>query len=658
MKKNTYLLWLAQLFLVPCFSQNFTYYSDSPFGIKPIRNDMTRPAQRIFFYDFDHDGDLDLFMSGLDHIDNVSDPGWNNIHYFMEMQVNTGTKWNPQFGPRMTPFENFPFPKGYFFPSLGDVNGDGHPDFMVTAEVDYIGNRTLTYCKNLGQNLSGPFSVTRADSMGLRNFLPESLYIPELVDLDHDGDLDLLMSGFDPAFAEEDGDDIPTFYYAKNVGTPTVPQFSGWYDNPYGLNANPFGLAPNTFFEATASGDIDNDGDVDILGAPSVIPTDSLNYIYFHKNTPGPNGKPAFSVVTKSPFGLPNSFGNQQFLFPTLVDLDGDGDLDFFVFKGTSQNSVLKYYKNNLCTLVTTSVTDTICEGDSLVIGGIVYDTPGNYTIHLARANGCDSIIMLTLSLIQPSIVSLDETICQGESYPVGNESFNATGNYMILLSAANGCDSVVLLSLTVNETFITPLTESICEGGSYQVGNQSFDSPGHYNVVLSSQTGCDSTISLDLSVTHVDNTVSAIDNTVTANLSGASYQWIDCDSGENIPGETSQSFTPTVTGNYAVSITDGSGCSAVSGCTLVMVTGTKEAILSKGISIYPNPAKGWINILNSNSVPISKISLISLSGHVIKEINPDGAAKVDVSFLDQGVYMLKMKMNGLDVVKKLIILK
>ncbi len=607
MKKVYFVSALLSLLSVPCFSQQFSYLSDSPFGIKPIRDDATRNAQRIFFFDADQDGDLDVFLSGIDHIDTVNDLGWNNIHYFLEMQENTGDKWNPQFGPRMSLFENFPFPQGYYFPSLGDINGDGFPDFMVSAEVDYIGNRTLTYCKNSGQSISGPFEVTRADSMGLPNFLPESMYFPELVDLDHDGDLDLLASGFNPAFADENGDDVPNFYYAKNTGTPTAPIFLGWYSNPYGLLPNPFGLPANTFFEATTCGDIDNDGDVDILGTPSAIPADSMNYLYFHEDTPGPDGKPSFSTVTKSPFGLPVSFGDQQFFFPILVDLDGDGDLDLFVFRGTPQSSVLSYYVNNFCTTTTHSISQAICEGESLVIGGEAYDTPGDYTIHLSGSKGCDSIILLSLSLLQPSMVSLSETICQGENYQVGNETFTTTGNYMVVLIATNGCDSI---------------------------------------------------ISLDLSVTDVDNSVTAIDNAITANLAGASYQWLDCDSGQNIPGETNQTFTPSATGSYAVNITDGSGCSAISACTLVMISGTKEVELSKKISIYPNPATQWIKILNLNPEPVTQIKLINLSGQVIKEIKPNGCDNLDLSFLEQGIYMLKMDINGLEIIKKLVILK
>ncbi|HUR31488.1 MAG TPA: hypothetical protein VMZ69_08635, partial [Saprospiraceae bacterium] len=204
MKKHILFAFVAQLILLPCYGQYFNFHSVSPFGIQTIKSDSTRPAQKLMFLDFDGDEDLDLFISGLDHLDNdVS--SWEDIHYFIEMQENIGDKWNPQFADRVL-VEDFPYPLGYFFPSGGDLNNDGHKDFIVSAIVDYIGNRTATYLQNTGGD---QFEVIRFDSMGLPDFVPESFFVPELTDLDSDGDLDILMSGFDPAFAEEDGPDEP-----------------------------------------------------------------------------------------------------------------------------------------------------------------------------------------------------------------------------------------------------------------------------------------------------------------------------------------------------------------------------------------------------------------------------------------------------------------
>lgn len=78
-----------------------------------------------------------------------------------------------------------------------------------------------------------------------------------------------------------------------------------------------------------------------------------------------------------------------------------------------------------------------------------------------------------------------------------------------------------------------------------------------------------------------IDNAVTVTGTTITANQSGADYQWLDCDNGlASISGETNQSFTASVTGNYAVEITI-EGCVNLSGCELIDFTGIEELIQS-----------------------------------------------------------------------------
>ena len=73
----------------------------------------------------------------------------------------------------------------------------------------------------------------------------------------------------------------------------------------------------------------------------------------------------------------------------------------------------------------------------------------------------------------------LTELICDGETYTVGSSSFNASGTFVETLTAANGCDSVVTLNLTVAPIPTTDLTASICVGASYTVGTSSYNSTG-----------------------------------------------------------------------------------------------------------------------------------------------------------------------------------
>jgi hypothetical protein len=452
---------------------------------------------------------------------------------------------------------------------------------------------------NTGNQAPDQFDIFSLDAMDLPDFVSESFFLPELVDLDQDGDLDLMNSGFDPPFAVEDGPNLARINYARNIGTKSVPNFQGWYDAPYNL-------VPDTIGELLTSGDIDNDGDIDFIGSMLGIPADSISYLLVHLNNPGADQKPAFTTPLKSPFGLPSLFGAVQYVFPKLADIDGDGDLDLFVFKGDDSSTVLEYYENSLCTITTEEVSFTICEGDILDFEGEQFTQAGTYEIHTVSEEGCPHIITLFLIVEVAPIVELEETICAGESVQVGEQIFTESGDYNVTLLTTNGCDSIVLLHLEVID---------------------------------------------------VDNTVTLQDETLTASLSGATYQWIDCDTGLDIPGATGQSYEVLETGNYAVHVTDGSDCSETSECVFVMITGLSDQLYVNEITLYPNPADKMISIRNESSLVISSMTLISITGQRVGEYEVLGATPIDISTLESGVYFAKIRSNDMEIVKKIVVI-
>lgn len=448
---------LSTLLLLTCISylqaQYFTYHSNAPFGIQLVKPDMTRAAQQIMFYDYDGDGDLDAFLSGLDFIDDFEN--WEGFHFFIEMQVNVGTKYAPQFSDRVAIVDPFPYPVGYFLSTIGDLNADGKPDFIIGVNTDpYIGTQKQQMLLQNAPPMPAGFTVSNLDQFGLTDFVPESAFKPELIDLDGDGDLDLMNSGFNSAFGEEDGPDVPIFYYARNAGTSSSPYFEGWYVNPYAMMPDPLG-------EIITSGDIDNDGDIDFVGGVLQTPIDSNFYLTVHINTPDVNGRPGFSAALHSPYGMPVSFGETQLTFPELTDLDGDGDQDLFVFRGDASNFALEYYENDLCQLSEVLLDTTICSGESITIGDQTFDEAGQYMIQLSGSNGCDMLIMLHLEVdvdvLDASVAHNDHILtanADGVNYqwidcdtgqPIASatqQSYEVmvTGNYAVILTSDNGC--------------------------------------------------------------------------------------------------------------------------------------------------------------------------------------------------------------------------
>lgn len=147
---------------------------------------------------------------------------------------------------------------------------------------------------------------------------------------------------------------------------------------------------------------------------------------------------------------------------------------------------------------------ETICQGSSFNFGGQNYTTTGNYPVTFQTSNGCDSVVTLHLTVNPTYSISRNETICQGGSITIGAETISTAGSYIINMLSSRGCDSTVILALTVNPAFTSTMNSAICEGSSLTLGGQSFSTAGTYTVQLQTVNGCDSIITLNLSLKPV----------------------------------------------------------------------------------------------------------------------------------------------------------
>jgi len=96
---------------------------------------------------------------------------------------------------------------------------------------------------------------------------------------------------------------------------------------------------------------------------------------------------------------------------------------------------------------------------------------------------------------------TITEVICEGDSIVIMSYSYNTTGIYTNTLTATNGCDSVVVLDLTVNPTLYSEFTEAT-ENATYTWNSIVYDASGDYTQTLTSTvTGCDSIVTLHLTV-------------------------------------------------------------------------------------------------------------------------------------------------------------
>jgi hypothetical protein len=138
------------------------------------------------------------------------------------------------------------------------------------------------------------------------------------------------------------------------------------------------------------------------------------------------------------------------------------------------------------------------------------------------------------------------------------------------------------------------------------------------------------------------------------------SFQWVDCNnSNAPIAGATNATFTPTITGNYALTFGYGS-CVSTSTCnTITLATGLNESILLNSISLQPNPASIFFKL--NNVADGTSINVIDVTGKVVisnSVIDTDKTMTIATDNLPDGIYIIQLKNNGAVAHKKLIISK
>ncbi len=188
----------------------------------------------------------------------------------------------------------------------------------------------------------------------------------------------------------------------------------------------------------------------------------------------------------------------------------------------------------------------------------------------------------------------------------------------------------------------------TICSGQSVTINSIVYTNPGIFvTSSLPAVTGCDSLNILRLTVNPLpDNSVTANSTTLTANATGVTYQWIDCNNGNAaIAGETNQSFTATSTGNYAVIVTQGL-CSDTSTCFAVSTVGIKNNLNDNGISLMPNPNNGTFTIKSTRE---GTYAIVTELGQIVETIKTNAINNYSVSITDlqAGIYYIVGIDNG-----------
>ena len=243
-----------------------------------------------------------------------------------------------------------------------------------------------------------------------------------------------------------------------------------------------------------------------------------------------------------------------------------------------------------------------ICDGESIEIAGNIYDTTGLYIDSLVSFLGCDSLVFTNL-IVNPNIAfTNNQTICIGETYTMNGNVYDSTGSYVDSLLTIDGCDSIITLNLTITENPV-------------------------------------------VNISYVNNDLSAI---VTGGVSPYSYQW-------NGPINSANAIvTPIVSGNYCVQVTDYNECNSGQICENLTINGVIEMSINNDLILYPNPASEQLTIdFTANA---KSIKVYNMLGELIVEqkiTNSQSSVRLAVYNWKSATYNVQLHKKDGSVIQK-----
>lgn len=571
----------------------------NPFELTPVS--YAAPT----FADIDADGDLDMF---------VGDANGNSILF-----TNSGSATQADFFS--TPL-NLPLVGSYTSPALADIDGDGDLDA-------FIGD--VTGAITFAENIAAPGDIANYGPSSVLLTVPATFVIPTLADMDGDGDIDMLVGG-------NDGD----YYYYRNDGNATTPNFVLQGTNPFGLS-NVGGYAGPTLV------DFDGDGDMDIFTGSIAI-----QGVAYFQNT-GTASAPNFAAPVTNPFGIA---GVGSYARTTFGDIDNDGDLDMFVGeKNGLLTANLAFYANN-----GTATQANFADPIDFPFG--IQDTNNTwYDPSLADINN-DGVLDLFLGQKEEGLVNV---YINNKLYPTisigGSGNFNDCNVEQIEATIGN------YLPTDVTVTWYNNLTNTPVASG-VEFNPEDLQFRGSYYAVVATADGCtgkSSTLSYEPVTPPSTFTLSgqAGYNAVTLNWerngecdatvreyevyadpgefgsyfllgfsSTASYEAVGLVNGEKVAFKIRPIYTNGTYGLYSNTVT----------LKPSIILG-EEANEKAGFAFFPNPNNGEFNLRLQDGSASATVSVTSLSGQRVYTTTLNATqTSINLGNIASGMYIVRVE--------------
>jgi hypothetical protein len=239
-----------------------------------------------------------------------------------------------------------------------------------------------------------------------------------------------------------------------------------------------------------------------------------------------------------------------------------------------------------------------LCAGDSIIVDNQILNQSGIYQSTYTASNGCDSLVIRNLSILPLASSTQFVELCFGETWTFNGESYNETGIYENTLTTTTGCDSIVTIHLSILNSSNSQQEVALCAGETYTINGETYSEAGVYSTTFQNSNGCDSTVTTSIVIDEIQVQVLLEEDALTAvNFpTDATLQWVDCANDFSaLENETSPVFNPSASGSYAVVVSNGA-CSATSNCVNYSISGIDQ-MTDFTVKVFPNPANEILTI-------------------------------------------------------------
>ncbi|MCT4580858.1 MAG: FG-GAP-like repeat-containing protein, partial [Flavobacteriales bacterium] len=402
-------------------------------------------------------------------------------------------------------------------PSGGSFSGPGIIGSNFSASIAGVGSHTISYSINVNGCIASDSQTVTVTPAPNYNY---DLIISTV----YDGPL---TSGTPKGIELFVGQDIPDLSIygvgsANNGGGsdgeeftfPNVSVTAGdyIYIATESTNfSNFFGFAPDyTHGSMSINGDdavelFQNGVVIDVFGD---INTDGTNQVWEYTD----------GWASRNNCSQPNNgnFNNSNWTYSGINTLDGET----MNSSATTPVPIGTFTCGTTCIGTTGLDIQSAC-GSYTWIDGNTYTTSNSTATHtLTNAAGCDSIITLNLTINNTTTATDIQSACGSFTWIDGNTYTTSNNTATHTLTNAAGCDSIITLNLTINNTTTATDIQSACGSFTWIDGNTFTTSNNTATHTLTNAAGCDSIITLNLT----------INNTTATDIQSAcgSFTWID----------------------------------------------------------------------------------------------------------------------------------